>query len=339
MNLKYEIKPENLKVLEIKQIALNKDKFGALTFDKAYPQLYKLRKMLVEFEELGYRDLLVDDEIKDVDNFKKQLLNFVQRINDLNPETDASFNKNVRDGLENEVDGFYSSTTKRLRNNLVFLRQEAARKSKGGEDLAEQQKTAVQAEQKYKELAEKLESRFQELDRQEKVLEEKKKQVESGHGKLAAVRLARHFQDEVDNYTKQYEKWLKIRSKFYWGIIIIIILIATVYFKVGWNKLSPQLGVTKIIFLSALWYGLSFATRNYNINSHLASVNRHRAAVARTLEDFFESNPEEKLEMLKNATEAMFKHAPVGFVTKAEKDTGNPLFEIVNKIINPKDGQ
>lgn len=339
MKLKYEIKPDNLKVLQIKQIALNKDKFGALTFDKAYPQLHELRKMLVEFDDLGYHNLLTTDEVRDADNFKERLTEYVKRINNLNPETDATFNKNVRDNLENEIDSFYRSTTRHLRSNLVFLRQEAARKSRGGEDLAEQQKAATQAEQKYKELAEKLESRFQELNRQEKELEEKKKQVESMHGELAAVRLAKHFQEEVDKYAQQSKDWIKIRSKFYWGIVIIIIGLAAIYFYVGWDKISLQLGVAKIIFLSVLWYGLSFATRNYNINSHLAAVNRHRAAVARTLEDFFESNPEKKSEMLKNATEAMFKHVPVGFVTKAEKDSGNPLFEIVNKIINPKNSQ
>ena len=38
MKLTYEIIPDNLKIIEIKQIALDKDKFGVLTFDKAYPQ-------------------------------------------------------------------------------------------------------------------------------------------------------------------------------------------------------------------------------------------------------------------------------------------------------------
>jgi len=337
MNLKYEITPENLKVVEIKQVTLNKDKFGALTFDKAYPKLQDIRKMLVEFEELGYRDLLTADEVNDIDTFKKRLTDYVIRINNLNPETDASFNKNVRDSLEIEIDGFYRSTTKHLRNNLVFLRQEAARKSKGGEDLAEQQKAASQAEQKYKELADKLELRFNELDRQEKELEEKKKQVESGHGEFAAVLLAKHFQGEADKYMNKSSDLLKLRSKFYWGIIAIIVIFAIIYFSIGWEKISLQLGITKIIFLSVIWYGLSFTTRNYNVNSHLAAVNGHRAAVARTLEDFLKSNPERKSEMLKNATEAMFKHVPVGFVTKSEKDSGNPLFEIVNKIINPKD--
>ena len=337
--MKYEIKPENLRNLEIKEIALNKNKFGMLTFDRAYPQLNELRKILVEFEELNYRSLLTTDEVTEVDKFKERLLSFIKKIDDINPGMDANFNKNVRDNLENEIDGFYRSTTKNLRNNLVFLRQEAARKSKGGEDLAEQQKAAVQAEQKYKELAEKLESRFQELGMQEKELDEKKKQVESGHGELAAVRLAKYFQEEANKYTNQSENWLKIRSRFYWVIIFIILVLIVVYFIIGWDKISLQLGIAKIIFLSALWYGLSFATRNYNINSHLAAVNKHRAAVARTLEDFLESNPEKTSEMLKNSTTAMFKHIPVGFVTKAVKDSGNPLLEIVNKIINPKDGQ
>src|SRR5690606_29000640 len=100
------IKSENLKVLEIKQIALNRDKFGALTFDKVYPKLDELRKMLVEFEELSYLDLLTIDEINEVNSFKERLLKYIRRINDLDPETDATYNINVRDSLEVEIEDF-----------------------------------------------------------------------------------------------------------------------------------------------------------------------------------------------------------------------------------------
>ncbi|MFZ2151830.1 MAG: hypothetical protein WAV09_01835, partial [Minisyncoccia bacterium] len=92
MNLQYEIKPENLKVLEIKQVTLDKEKFGALTFDKTYPLLNELRRILVEFQELGYDTLLTKTEVADVDNQRKRLLTYVQRISDLNPVTDPTFN-------------------------------------------------------------------------------------------------------------------------------------------------------------------------------------------------------------------------------------------------------
>lgn len=101
-----------------------------------------------------------------------------------------------------------------------------------------------------------------------------------------------------------------------------------------------SIGIAKLVFVAALWYGLSFMVKNYRVNSHLAVVNRHRTAVASTLEDFIaiekqQTNPRLS-EMLQNATKAMFKHSPVGFITKSEKESENPLLEIINKIANPK---
>ncbi|MBI2514935.1 hypothetical protein HYV91_01985 [Candidatus Wolfebacteria bacterium] len=334
-----EINDQNVLTADIESIAQDR-RFDELKFENAKDKLSKVQKWLVEAKELNFEKLLISEDITRISDIKNQLIKYLQDLLTFDNRTTRENAKQEHDSLENQVEKYYNGAYQHIAMRILpFLRQEVARSSEDAKELEKRQKSASQAEKKYKELSEKLETRFQELDQQEKELDEKKKQVESGHGELAAVRLTKHFQGEADNYAELSNNWLKIRSKFYWGIIIIILILAAIYFYVGWEKISLQLGVAKIIFLSALWYGLAFATRNYNINSHLAAVNRHRAAVARTLEDFLESNPERKSEMLKNATEAMFKHAPIGFVTKAEKDSGNPLFEIINKIINPRDGQ
>ena len=94
------------------------------------------------------------------------------------------------------------------------------------------------------------------------------------------------------------------------------------------------------MIIAALWYRLSFIVKNYNVNSHLAAVNRHRAAVARTLEDFIVAEQQQEnprlSEILQNATEAMFKHAPIGFVSKTEKESSAPVLQIVNDLIGIK---
>ena len=328
MNLKYEIKPENLKVLEIKQIALNKDKFGALTFDKAYPKLHEIRRTLTEFEELDYTDLLTTDEINEINSLKEKLLKYVRRINDLNPETDATFNIHVRDNLENEVDNFYKSATKQLRANLVFLRQEAALKSSDQQSLIEEQKAATQARKQAEETLIQLQRKLNELDKREK-------KIEAKSGEIGAKTLGKHFTTETEQYQKRADGWL-IGAVISYVILVGFVIGVALMYRDEWVTLTWQEGTSKLAFFAVLWYAVSFFVRNYNVSSHLAAVNRHRAAVASTLEDFLTSSPARQAEMLRNATEAMFKHAPIGFITKAEKDSGNPLFEIVNKIINPK---
>lgn len=335
MNLKYEIKPENLKVLEIEQIALDKDKFGALTFDRSYPLLHELRKTLVEFEELGFRDLLTADEISDVDNFREKLLNYVVRIHDLNPATDATFNINVRDNLENEIENFYRSTTKHLRGNLVYLRQEAARKSQDQQSLAEEQKAATHARKQAEDTLAQLQQKLEDLNKREK-------ELESTSGKIGAKALGIHFNTETKLYQGRADRWFIGVVISYIVLLLFILGIAAYYtwwHVGGWAGLTWQEGAAKLALFAVLWYAVSFIIRNHNVSSHLAAVNRHRAAVARTLEDFLASNPSATGEMLQNGTDAMFKHTAIGFITKAEKDSGNPLLEIVNKIANPKADQ
>lgn len=332
MELHYEIKPDNLKVLKIEQIALNKDKFGALTFDKTFPMLNELRKILVEFEELGYINQLTPEEVGEVDGIKNRLLGYIQRINDLNPATDAGWNINLRSALENEIESFYRSSIRQLRNNLVFLRQEMALKSSDQQTIAEEQKAANQARKQAEETLAELKGKLEKLN-------EREQQIESTSGKIGAKVLGIHFDIETERYQRSADYWLRGAIISY-IILIVFVLAGIIYYTFikegGWAKVIWQEGAAKITLFAVIWYAVSFLVRNYNVNSHLAAVNRHRAAVARTLEDFLVGSPTRQSEMLKNATEAMFKHAPVGFISKAEKDSNNPIFEIANKITGSK---
>lgn len=336
MNLKYEIKVENLKKIEIKEIALDKDKFGAVTFDKAYPRLNELRKMLVEFDELGYRDLLAKDEVNDVDNNKGRLLGYVKRIYDLNPGTDPSFGMRVRDNLENEIEGFCNSATRQLRGNLVFLRQEAARKSKGGEELAEQQKAAAQAEQKYKELAIKLEGRLSQL-------EEKEEAVKAKRGEVAALTFGTHFENEAGEQERRARRWIIGAVTAFAFLLFVVFLNIYIYLNIyelpyhDTKIFTPEYGVLKFALVLLLSYAVGFCSRQYNINSNLATTNNHRKNVAETVKDFYASGELEeiKTQIVSRGIEAMFKHLPVGYIRGADKENG-PILQFIDKLPNVK---
>jgi hypothetical protein len=324
MTLKYEITPENLKVLEIKQITLNTEKFGALVFEKAYPQLHEVRKQLVELEELEYATKLIPDEINNIGNLRKTLIGFLVKINNLDPKTDPSFNVNIRNNLEQEINGFYNHAVSYMRGFLVYLRQEATLKTEDQQSLAEDRKKASVTLKQAESTLSLLQGKIEDLNKREK-------ELQNTAGKVGAGALGIHFRTETEQYQKKADKWFVGVIVGYVCIIVGLLSVALYYHNKGWQTMSWQAGTAKLIFFLSLWYGLSFFIRNYNVNSHLAAVNRHRSAVAGTLEDFLAASPRQQ-EMLKNATEAMFKHAPVGFITRAEKESGNPIFEIINKI-------
>jgi len=339
-----EIIAENLKTLEIKQIALNKDKFGALTFNKAYPLLHKLRKMFVEFEELGYKDFLTQSEIENIDNHREQLLNYIKRIHDIHPETDASFNKDVRDQIENEIENFYNSTVEHLRNSLIYLRQEVAFKSKDQESLQEERKAVLRVRKQSEEI-------LKQLKKELKAVRKETKEVEEARGERAAVVFGKHFENQAEEYLKQADQWKATRSKFFRWLLGIIIANFVIYFylfisnKLGWwPSFSPeefftlQYGIAKLVLLATLSYAIGFASRNYSINSNLEAINKHRKNVAETLKDFLASEPksEDRSQLVKSGAEAMFKHSVTGYVSKRGYKDDGPVREIIHSVLRGK---
>jgi len=349
-----EIIPENLKTLEIKQITLNKDKFGVLTFDRAYPLLHKLRKILVEFDELGSKDLLTHNEVQNIDSYKQKLLDYIKRINDINPGIDPNFNKDIKDQIENDIEHFYNSSIEYLRGPLTYLRQEAALESRDQQTLQEQQKEALKARKEYQRLAREMNRKLQEYKKREK-------ELEAAPGKVASKLLAYHFEKQANDYTsragdnfysskngkgkkgrfdrilawvKKPRSWRTIRSIFWWTLLFIIgfnfVLYLLIFFlhKLGKIELAVtdiftlEYGIIKLALISLLYYGMHFASRNYNIVSNLEAITRHRKNVALTLEDFLATNPDERIrsEMIKHGMDAMFRHLPTGYIRKSGKD-------------------
>ena len=272
-------------------------------------------------------------------------LPYLKRLARFDIRADQNF-RAEHDSYENEIQSFYQDFIQHYGSWIAIFRQDTERKSVDKQTIEVERNLLVEARKQSEELVRELQALKKERD-----------SLKSGKSAIAATKLAIHFNREARSYNTK-ANW--------WFIAVVTGYISLLYFlykftseslrylnqwsvsqfdtQANIGQISMQLnyapvvitGFAKFIILAALWYGLSFLIRNYNVNSHLSAVNRHRTAVAMTLDDFLISNPERQSEMLKNATDAMFKHAPIGFIVKAEKDSGNPILEIVNKIIGNK---
>jgi hypothetical protein len=341
MILKYEIAQENLKNIEIKQIALNTDKFGVLVFDRAYPLLNEVRRILVEYQELGYETKLTKEEINEVHSFRKKLLEFLKRINSIEPQNDASFNRDFRDSLERDIEGFCERVLKTLRPNLVFLRQEAALVGRDSQELVKHQKAALQAQQEYATLANQLKHELVSL-------QERKKEIESSHGEVAAITLGKHFENQISECRVKRDEWLKKRTILFWSILCILVINLLLYAFLlvthhldSWPRMEPkefftiQYGVAKLALLAILSYAIGFASRNYNINAGLVATNQHRKNVAETLINVFSSPLDDiaKGQLTKEGATAMFRHLSVGYIRKENQNDNGPVVEIIKKVV------
>lgn len=74
-----DVTPENVLDLDIPAIALD-ERFGSLKFDKASENLSNIQSYLIEAQDLNYRDLLLDEQINQIDQFKKPVELLSKRI-------------------------------------------------------------------------------------------------------------------------------------------------------------------------------------------------------------------------------------------------------------------
>lgn len=342
MAIKEAITIENVFDVDIKKLAMD-SRFGSLVFENANEKLSKIQGWLKEARDLKYEELLLESDAALMTTNIKTLVERLQWLNNFDISAIGNI-KQEHDNFERQVDAFHKTVYQQVvMKYLPFLREERRRENPDEKKLEEEVRKASQ-------LRSELENELKSVRADVEKIKTTEKDVGSAKGERAAVNLATHFVDEVDRYQGNAYLWFKSVVFVYIVIVLVLIWFSVPYlFPFLCSKVSLlscdatssiEAGVAKLILIAALWYGLSFVTKNYYVNSHLAAVNRHRAAVARSLEDFIalerqQENPR-LAEILQNATEAMFKNAPVGFISKAEKETESPVLKIINDIIGAR---
>lgn len=342
MELKYEIIPENLKVLEIKQIFLDKDKLGVLTFDRSYPVIHSTRKMLVEMQELGYKEALTKSEVDEIDRDIKRLLDFITKVRAINPENDPSFNLNVRNTLENEIIHFCEDVQRRRRDSFVFLRQEVALSKPESKDLQEEKVQLSNIRNEYEKTLLNLKKEIEDLNLE-------KSKAESTKGEIASIRFGKYFESQAVEYESVSSEWLSKRNKvlqvLFWvlGCNFFLYLFLFFTWKLSWWPNFPpseffttSYAVIKITGILLLSHVLAFNSKNYSITKNLSVNNKHRKNVADTINSFLESNPESDVrsQIIKQGTESMFKTENTGYLARMNEKGHSPIEQITYVMPN-----
>lgn len=336
-----EITAENVFEVDIPTLALD-SRFGNLAFEGANKKLSKVQQSLQEIYDLGYDELLLGSDVNQVKSFTQRLAEHLEWLRKFDIAGDLVMNAKLEhDNFNNRVDNFYNEVyTQVLMRLLPFLREERRRQNPDEAKLDDEVKKVVQ-------IRSELENELKGVREETQKIRTTNKEVSSARGERAAVRLAGHFDEEVLKYEKIAKRWFYSVIGGYSIIVGVLIWLGmAVASYVSQITALPNVVATngvwsvvlsKLVILAALWYGLSFIIKNYNVNSHLSAVNRHRAAVARTLEDFIAVEQQQEKprlsEVLQNASEAMFKNMPIGYVSKTEKESGNPVLQVINDLM------
>lgn len=348
------ITKENVFTIDIPKLALIRS-VGSLDFDEAGKKLFRVQEILKEASDLDFQEILLKPDSNIVTSRTISLAEHMEWLRKFDVGAVTS-PKDEHNNFITRVNGFYDDVyTQILMRILPFLREERRRKNPDQKQLDDEIKKVIQ-------IRTDLEEELKNVRDETQHIRTTGKELGPAKGERATARLASHFDTEVVKYGKAAKNWFYTIIAGYTAVIILLIFlgVSVLSYSTQLSLLSANPTssiasttvttlnssmiwgaiVSKLVILAALWYGLSFVIKNYNVNSHLSAVNRHRAAVARTLEDFIaieqqQQNPRLS-EMLQNATDAMFKNAPIGYITKAEKESSNPVLQIINDLVGAK---
>jgi hypothetical protein len=307
---------------------LQEIKLGSqLSFKEAEPSIIST---LTLFKRVNTDDLTPIPYIL-LNNFNGQLQDAISRIDQM-----MSFNANqgnpvqqrntLIQNIQNKYDEYFQLTMPIITSQMLT-----------GNDLSIQQA-------KYKQLIEEIEKqKVEDNIRSSKYLEEMERALKSAQDSAAKSGVTKYsalFKDESENHKAKASLWLK------WTIALIcLIVVSSIILIVCFPDTNTESGqivqytVSKIIILSALFYGLNLCNKNFKAHKHNEVVNKHRQNALATFETFSNaagSDIQTKNAVLIEATKTIFSNQRTGYLTNyTENESSNKIVEII-KGVTPK---
>ncbi len=322
-------KYEELNSYEMEDLVRENDLGSQLSFKKAEPTILKTIELFKKAKSANFEEV----PFNLLNNFYKQLNNAIKRFEEFknfnaNQNNPVNQRDNLINQLESQFDGYYQHSLPLLIIKLL-----------SGNDLSIQQA-------KIEHLTKELEKKTTETEEKgQEYLEQLKETLKSAEEAAAKVGVSRHsqiFQQESTRYEDESRTWLK------WTVVILIaiVLVAGVFIflfpdKEASNAEIIQYSITKIIVLSAMFYGLSICNRNYRAHKHNATLNKHRQNALSTFETFAKAagtDTQIKNAVLIEATHTIFSNQLTGYLnSEKDNESSNKIVEIIKNVTTNKE--
>ena len=324
-----EEKYQKLSEYKVDDLVRENDLGSALSFKEAEPIIIKTLELFNNAKSVPFDDV----PYKLLNNFHAQLQNAIQRFEEFksfkaNQNNPVNQRNSLIQQLENQFDGYYQHTLPVLTVGLLK-----------GNDLSVQQA-------KIEQLTEELEKKTQETEEKgQEYLEQLKETLKSAEEAAAKVGVSRHsqiFQQESKLHEEESIKWLRWTV----GVLVAIVVVASVFIFLfpendPTNAEIIQYSITKIVVLSALFFGLSVCNRNYKAHKHNATLNKHRQNALSTFETFAKAagtDSQIKNAVLIEATHTIFSNQQTGYLnSEKDNESSNKIVEIIKNVTTNKE--
>lgn len=263
-----------------------------------------------------------------LNTFNGQLANAIARLEEMvnfNPKQGnpvAQRNQLIQN-IENHYEGYFQHTIPVITTQML-----------NGNDLSIQQA-------KYNQIIEELEKKKnEESKKSQEFLNEMERTLKSAQDAAAKSGVAKYsalFKEESSNHKSEASFWLICTIAVIAAIVLAsVILIAFFPDKTKDTGEIVQYTVSKIIILSALFYGLSLCNKNFKAHKHNEVVNKHRQNALATFETFSNaagSDIQTKNAVLIEATKTIFSNQQTGYLTSgSESESSNKIVEIIKGV-------
>ncbi|TJY34008.1 hypothetical protein [Pontimicrobium aquaticum] len=320
---------EKLTEFQIEDLVRENELGSQLSFKDAESTIIKTIDLFNRAKTVNYEDVPYNL----LNNFNNQLKAANDRFDSFksfNPNQNNPVNQ--RDSLitqlDNQYDGYYQHTLPILTVGLL-----------SGNDLSVQQAKIDQLvsdlDKKTKETEKKGEEYLTQLD-------ETLKSAEEAAAKVGVSRHSQIFNTESTEHERQSKIWLKWTV----GVLIAIVVAAIIFIFVFPDTTSSsaeiiQFSITKVIVLSAMFYGLSICNRNYKAHKHNATLNKHRQNALSTFETFAKAagtDAQTKNAVLIEATHTIFSNQQTGYLnSEKDNESSNKIVEIIKNVATNKE--
>lgn len=251
----------------------------------------------------------------------KSAITYFDQAKDFNPAVNNSVvvRQGIIEHIRNNYDTYHTHSVPILSVGLLNSNDLSLERSKMNQLITEleieKKKSKEESEKKLKEL-------------NDIIANAKSFATKAGVSKHSAV-----FQTESEYHETEAKKWLGYTRNILIAIAFVAIGLAFLglYFKE--NAEIVQFAITKIVVLTALFYGLAITNRNYKAHKHNAIMNKHRQNALSTFETFStaaSADDQTKNAVLIETTHSIFSNQQTGYLkTEGDSDSNSKIIEII----------
>lgn len=320
---------------------IRQENLGDKHFGSINEELMDLKRMIDEMIDIAETREVPKGLLQNLNKFTGHFVAFAKRIREYTLGKDPNFGDHT--SIVNEVQRYYQSALDSSRNEEPknFLPTYNAFISLSREPHTE-------AETEYSQLKSEAES-----------LIESVKATENALRSAASKRTVSDYSVIFEHQAKQHSFWrptLKRKNNeprtgsaerfFLLGVaslctLIIALFIVEVPPSDNLSVWIPEL-ITKLFILGILTFAARFAFRQYSVNKHLSTINKHRQNTLDSYRLFLESISDEdkgaKDLLMVEVAKAIFDQGDTGFLGGKSADSGSPSVLELTRLVQRADG-